>query len=122
MEHDATDHGPMRILNPTMRQPEEDGKLAPRLDTLDGKTVGILGNGFPGADRESWNKHAEGASFLRSLRYVEMMTRVEEILWERFDLKGTVVKQKAYFGEPAPSETVEELVDSCDAVFTAIGA
>ena len=89
MEHDATDHGPMRILNPTMRQPEEDGKLAPRLDTLDGKTVGILGNGFPGAD--------------------EMMTRVEEILWERFDLKGTVLKQKAYFGEPAPSETVEEL-------------
>mgnify|MGYP001368102196 CR=1 FL=1 len=93
---------PMRILNPMMSYPEERTKLAPRLDTLDDKTVGILGNGFPGAD--------------------EMMERVEEILWERFDLKGTVVKQKAYFGEPAPKETAEELVASCDVVFTAIGA
>lgn len=92
----------MRILDPTMSYPEERTKLAPRLDTLDGKTIGILGNGFPGAD--------------------EMMTRVEEILWERFDLKDTVIKQKAYFGEPAPKETAEDLVASCDAVFTAIGA
>jgi len=92
----------LKILNPTVPYPVEKGKLAPRLDTLNGKVVGFLGNAFPGADR--------------------MLKRVEEIITSKYELDGVVIRHKSYLGEPATKEVFDEMVSSCDAVFTAIGA
>ena len=92
----------LQILNPTISYPVSKGKLAPRLDTLNGKVVGLLGNNFGGADR--------------------MLKRVEEILESKYELEGVVTRHKSYIGEPAPREIFDEMVSSCDAVFTAIGA
>ena len=92
----------LKMLNPTVPYPLEKGKLAPRLDTLNGKVVGFLGNAYPGADR--------------------ILKRVEEIISSKYELDGVVVRHKSYLGEPATKEVFDEMVSSCDAVFTAIGA
>ncbi len=96
------DTGRLTLLDPTLPYPSTKGKLAPRLDTLNGKVVGFLGNSFPGADR--------------------MLDRVQEIVSSKYELEGMVVRHKSYLGEPATKEMFDEMVSSCDAVFTAIGA
>lgn len=92
----------MKILNPIMQFTPEKGKLAPRVETLDGKVVGFLWNGFAGGDR--------------------LLRRAEEIVSSKYKLKGTIVRKKSYLGEPAPKELMDELDSSCDVVLTAIGA
>ncbi len=90
------------ILSPTLSAPEGKGKLAPRIDTLDGKVVGFLGNGFEFAK--------------------EALEEAERLLKLDYELKGVVRFTKSYIGEPATPAILEELVNSCDLVITAIGA
>ena len=90
------------MLNPMLSAPKERAKLAPRLDTLDGKVVGLLSNGFA---------HA-----------TEMLDETEKILREKYELGGIIRYTKSYIGEPADPRVLEELVASCDAVITSIGA
>ena len=92
----------LKILNPTVPYPLDKGKLAPRLDTLNGKVVGFLDNGFQGSDR--------------------IMKRVEEILTSKYELDGIVHRRKNYFGEPATKEIFDDLVSSCDTIITSTGA
>ncbi|MCH8191071.1 MAG: hypothetical protein IIC80_06930 [Chloroflexi bacterium] len=93
---------PMIILEPTVDYPSSKGQLAPRLDSFDGKVLGFLGNNFQGA--------------------AKMLEQVEKTLSAKYDLKGTVVRHKTYIGEPASPEIMDELISSCDAVLTSIGA
>ena len=92
----------MKILDPTVENPPGDGALAPRLNSFDGKVIGFLDNKFHGADKT--------------------LMRAEEILKSRYNLAGTVVRHKSYLGEPAADEIMDEMLSSCDAVITAIGA
>ena len=67
-------------------------KTAPRLDSLEGKTIGLL-----------WNGKANGDVALR---------RAAELIGERH----TDVKFKFYSGSmPCPPELLDELVNECDA-------
>ena len=77
------------------------GTLAPRPKTLDGATVGFL-----------WN-HRQGGE-----RILEL---VERRLREKYELKGTLHRQKHYIAEVVSKEILEELSSECDVVVTAIG-
>ncbi len=93
--------GPFVILTPTIEAPAEKGKLAPRIETLDGKVVGLFWNSFYGGKR--------------------LLNEVAEILKAKYELKGVVFRKKDYHGEPAPQHLVDEMVSSCDVVLTALG-
>jgi hypothetical protein len=74
---------------------------APRLDTLSGKTVGLLDISKPG-----------GSIFLDAL---------ERLLMERFDLREVVRVMKPTFARPAPDEVIDKLMSSgCAAVIEAL--
>ncbi len=92
----------MKILNPTMSFAPEKGKLAPRIETLEGKTIGFLWNAYPGGDR--------------------LLKRAEEIVSAKYRLKGMRRYTKSYLGEPAGKEILKKLASDCDVVFTSIGA
>ena len=75
--------------------------LAPRPETLDGATVGFL-----------WN-HRQGGE--------RMLELVEKRLREKYELKGTLHRQKHYIAEVASKEILKELNSECDVVVTALG-
>jgi hypothetical protein len=85
------------ILDPVGFESEAPVKpMAKRLDSLGGKTIGIIDIGFP-----------NGNVFL---------DRVEEVLKSRYGVAGFVRRAK-----PSPARTVDddvrrELIEACDAV------
>jgi hypothetical protein len=83
-------------LNETRRRPQAP---APRLNTLAGKTIGLLDISKPG-----------GSLFLDHL---------ERLLVERFEVAQVVRAMKPTFAKPAPDEILKEL-SSCDAVIEAL--
>jgi hypothetical protein len=70
--------------------------MAKRLDTLGGKTVGILDIGFP-----------NGGVFL---------DRVEEVLKSRYGVAEFVRLAKPSPARPADDEVRKELIEACDAI------
>lgn len=91
----------MVVLDPTSAPLPVDAKLADRPDTLDGKVLGLLDN------------HKHNASSL--------LEAVQELLSQRYELAGVVRASKPDVSRPCPSEIIDELVESCDLVVTAIG-
>jgi hypothetical protein len=89
----------MEILNPTIADPIAKGKLAPRLDTLDGKVVGYI-YGYAG-DR--------------------IPKRIDELLSARFKIKSRLWYQKEYIGEPARREVQDRFIAECDLIVTTLG-
>ena len=70
--------------------------LASRLDTLNGKTVGLLNIGKNGSDT--------------------FLDRVEELLCKEFDVADVVHINKPTFTRPAPEELIVNLANQCDFV------
>ena len=89
------------VLNPVVGPTNVNGRLAPRPESLEGKTVGFL-----------WNHRQGGERILEG---------VKEQLSQKYQVAKTVDKTKHYIGEPAPKEMLEELASTCDVVVTAIG-
>lgn len=89
----------MEILNPTIADPVARGKLAPRLDTLDGKVVGYI-YGY-GGDR--------------------IPKRIDELLSSRFRISSRLWHQKSYIGEPTSREVQDRFVAECDLIVTSLG-
>ena len=75
----------VHLLNPLAQGDISTKYLAPRLDTLNGKTMGLLNIGKNGSD-----------AFLQ---------RVEELMREAFDVTDVVHFDKPTFTRPAPEET-----------------
>lgn len=92
----------MRLVDPTVELAADKGQLATRVETLDGKVVGFICNGYPGAER-----------FLR---------RVDELLSEKYELKGKVWHIKDYIGEPAKKHIQDDVIANCDVIITGLGA
>lgn len=90
------------VLDPTPDRFPEGGTLAPRLDTLRGKSIAFLDN----------NK-------LQPLnRYFH---RLGELLKEREGVKEIVHHQKPYFTRPARPDVLGPVVEHADAAVTGLG-
>ena len=91
----------MKVYVPVSEPGDSGLRLAPRLDTFDGKRVGIL-----------WNHRVHGD---------RLLTRIRDRLVEEYEPLETSWRQKVYHGEPMPPELLEEIAASCDAVITGVG-
>ena len=90
---------PIVLVNPFDETERAAVAAAPRLDSLRGKTVGLLDISKPG-----------GQIFL---------DYVERLLKERYGVGEVVRRMKPTFTKPAPAALIEEL-SRCDAVIEAL--
>ena len=84
------------LLDPIAPNNASEKFLAPRLDGLDGKVMGLLNISKNGSDI--------------------FLDRVEELMREHFDLVDVVRVTKPTFARPAPQDLITELADQCDFV------
>jgi hypothetical protein len=90
------------LLNPEGHSEERRAELAPRrLTSLDGATVGLLGNTKLNADA--------------------ILAAIGDLLGERYGLETVVARMKPSFSHPAPTAIVDELVEKCDVVIAGVG-
>ena len=86
--------GNVNLLNPLDDGGISAKYLAPRLETLSGKTMGLLSIGKNGSD--------------------VFLQRVEELVCEKFDVADVVRFNKPTFTRPAPEELINQLANQCD--------
>jgi hypothetical protein len=86
---------PIILVNPFDERQQVQAVIAPRLDTVAGKTIGLLDISKPG-----------GSFFL---------DHVERLLKERFKVGKVVRRMKPTFTKPAPEALIQELT-GCHAV------
>jgi hypothetical protein len=91
---------PITVLDPTCGMATRAARMAPRLRSLGGTTVGLLDNGKMNVDR--------------------FLDHVEEILRSRHGVKDVVRRRKPNMSAPAPPDVLRELA-ACDAVVSAVG-
>jgi hypothetical protein len=92
---------PTVLVNPLDETVRSAGESAPRLQTLAGKTIGLLDISKPG-----------GSLFL---------DRLEQLLKERYGVARVVRSVKPTFAKPAPAEVLDRLVaEKCDGVIEAL--
>jgi hypothetical protein len=90
------------LLSPEGSSKTRRAELASRtFKTLDGVTVGLLGNSKLNADA--------------------VLAAVGELLAERYKLAGIVARSKPIFSQPAPEAIVDELAVVCDVVIAGVG-
>ena len=88
------------LLDPTDKVERTHKAFAPRLDSLTGKTIGLLDI-----------SKAKGAFFL---------DRVEEVLREQYGVKEVLRRMIPTVTRPAPEPLKAELREKCDAVIEAL--
>ncbi len=89
------------LVNPLDETPRATGVPAPRLDSLAGKTIGLL-------DISKW-----GGSFF--------LDQLERLLKERYGVEQIVRVMKPTFTKPAPAEVIDRLMKAeCAAVIEAL--
>ena len=95
----------IEVLNPTAKAASVEAEIAPRIDDLNGKVIGLLENGKPNADI--------------------FLSRVGELLGQNFKSVEIVYTQKpgesTGGGFPLPAEQMEKLATKCDAVVNGVG-
>lgn len=92
---------PITLVSPLDETPRAPGRSATRLDSLKGKTVGLLDISKPG-----------GSVFL---------DRLEQLLKERYGVAQVIRAMKPTFTKPAPEAVIEQLRSAkCDAVIEAL--
>ena len=84
------------LLNPTDQGGVSGKFLAPRLDELNGKVMGLLNISKNGSDI--------------------FLERVEELMREKFKVADVIHVTKPTFARPAPPEMITQLADQCDFV------
>ena len=93
-------HG-ITVLDPMVAPLPAHASMAPRPETLNGLTLGLLANGKRNADR--------------------LLEHVSGLLAERYQFKEMVVKDKRNSSRPCPDDLMQEMVDQCDVLVTATG-
>lgn len=88
------------LLDPTSQAERSSIDFAPRLETLTGKTIGLL----------DINK-AKGEFFL---------DRLEQVLCEQYGVKEVLRRRKVTPGRTVPVDVKKELEEKCDAVIEAL--
>ena len=91
----------MKLVDPTVSREPQQNRRAPRLASVEGRTVGLLSNGKTNAD-----------VLLRETAALFKYEHRCEVL---------EVATKPNFGAPAPRELIDELARECDLLLTATG-
>lgn len=89
-----------RVLDPTPEKTAPPGQKAPRLDTLRGKTVGLISNGKEGSKG--------------------FFAHIEDVLRTDYGVANVVLRTKPNYSAPAPAGILGE-IKSWDAVISGIG-
>jgi hypothetical protein len=95
-------HGTFIVLSPQPELFPRGGQLAPRLDTLRGKTIAFLDN----------NK------LQPRNRYFDLLAA---LLQEREGVREVIQAQKPFFTRPAREDILKPLMTQADAVLTGVG-
>ncbi|NKB33453.1 MAG: hypothetical protein GKR91_10180 [Pseudomonadales bacterium] len=90
----------LTVLNPTIELQAENFELAPRLSTLDGKTVGFISNGKEGTD--GFFKH------------------LDNLLREKFKVADIIWETKSNYSAPAEDDIIER-AQAWDLAVTGLG-
>lgn len=91
----------IEMLVPTAEPRTKPKGLAPRLDSLDGKTIGILDN--------RWNT------------YVVFLNRLEQRLRSQFPTATPIRKTKMTKSVGATAEMIDEMATGCQGVINGLG-
>ncbi len=86
----------IQILDPCPEEIPEEKSLSPELPSLEGKVIGLL---------ENRKFHAD--SFLQEL---------QRVLEQDYGAKKVVYASKFSFSAPCADETIDSLVEECDAI------
>ena len=87
----------IEVLNPTAMAINMESKIAPRVDDLNGKVIGLLNNTKPNFDI--------------------FLNRIEELLYQRFNFADILhITKRVGNTLPLPEDQMEELVAKCDVV------
>ena len=90
----------IEVLDPTARTMTVELEIAPRVDDLNGKVIGLLNNGKP--------------------NFAIFLSRVEELLSQRFKFAEIVHVDKALAGSgvagPLPADEMEKFAARCEVV------
>lgn len=89
------------LLDPTAETETTRYSLSRRIDSLEGKVVGLLDNGKSNFDN--------------------LLDDVEAMLKERYPSITTIRRRKPTVSSPCPADTMKELLEKCDAVVTGLG-
>lgn len=90
----------IRVLNPTSESKVTALEPAPRLQSLEGKTVGLISNGKEGT---------EG-----------FFAHVERLLRERYRVAEVILRTKSNYSAPAEDEIIDD-AKSWDLAITGLG-
>ncbi len=91
----------IRVLDPASGPRKGEVEQAARADTIAGKRVGFLSNGWRSFDA--------------------MISHLSEIAVDKYEARGVVSLKNPNAASSTPAETVEELVTSSDAAVVGIG-
>jgi len=93
----------MIVLSPEGKAPASSAKIAavPRFTSLKGKTVGVLDNSKPNADK--------------------LAERWAELLKERYGVAHVITRRKLTAQQGAPKQYIEELAGQADFVLAGLG-
>lgn len=92
----------IKFLDPRSTMNPKDRPLVPGLDSLEGKTIGIIDNGQSNS--------------------TNMFQELAKLVQQRLDVKQVIFKTKPTHMQGAPKALMEEVVNRCDAVITGLGA
>jgi hypothetical protein len=92
----------IKFLDPRVTINPADRPLVAGLETLEGKTVGIIDNGQANS--------------------TTMFQELAKLLQEKFHTREVIFKTKPTHMQGAPKPIMQEILNRCDAVITGLGA
>lgn len=92
----------IKFLDPRVTINPKDRPLVAGLDSLEGKTIGIIDNGQSNS--------------------TSMFQELAKLVQERFDVKQVIFRTKPTHMQGAPKVIMEDIINRCDAVITGLGA
>ncbi|MDD9890407.1 MAG: hypothetical protein OXU66_00285 [Gammaproteobacteria bacterium] len=90
----------LTVLNPTTESPARDFELAPRIQSLAGKTVGFISNGKEGTKG--------------------FFTHLENLLLSKYQVAEVIWETKSNYSAPAETEIIER-AQAWDLAITGLG-
>ena len=92
----------IKFLDPRATVNPKERPLVPGIETLEGKTIGIIDNGQANS--------------------TTMFQELAKLMQEKFRTKEVIFKTKPTHMQGAPKAMMEEVLKRCDAVITGLGA